>query len=35
VDELKCAEQYRDQWRKNEDFIADRTGFSDKMLKWM
>jgi hypothetical protein len=35
VDELKCADQYRDQWRKNEDFIADRTGFSDKMLKWM
>jgi chromosome segregation ATPase len=35
VDELKCADQYRDQWRKNEDFITDRTGFSDKMLKWM
>jgi hypothetical protein len=35
VDGLKCADQHRDQWRKNEDFIADRTGFSDKMLKWM
>jgi DNA segregation ATPase FtsK/SpoIIIE-like protein len=35
VDELKCDDRYRDQWRKNEDFISDRTGFSDKMLKWM
>ena len=35
VDELKCDDRYRDQWRKNEDFIADRTGFSDKMLKFM
>jgi hypothetical protein len=35
VDELKCDDQYRDQWRKNEDFISDRTGFSDKMLKFM
>jgi uncharacterized protein YhaN len=35
VDELKYAEHHRDQWRKNEDFIADRTGFSDKMLKFM
>jgi hypothetical protein len=35
VDELKCDDRYRDQWRKNEDFISDRTGFSDKMLKFM
>jgi len=32
VDQLNCADQYRDQWQKNEAFITDRTGFSDKLL---
>jgi multidrug efflux pump subunit AcrA (membrane-fusion protein) len=35
TDELNAADQYRDQWRKNEDFIANRSGFSDKLVKWM
>jgi hypothetical protein len=35
TDELATADQYRDQWRKNEDFISDRTGFSDHLIKWM
>ena len=35
VDELNKDDRYHDQWRKNEDFISDRTGFSDKLIKWM
>jgi hypothetical protein len=35
VEDLNNDDRYRDQWRKNEDFISDRTGFSDKMIKWM
>jgi hypothetical protein len=35
VDDLQKDDQYHDQWRKNEDFISDRTGFSDKLVKWM
>ena len=35
VDELNNDDQYRDQWQKNEEFITDRTGFSDKMLKML
>lgn len=35
VDELQKDDKYHDQWRKNEDFISDRTGFSDKLVKWM
>jgi hypothetical protein len=33
VEDLNNDDQYRDQWRKNEDFISDRTGFSDKLIK--
>lgn len=35
VDELQKDDKYHDQWRKNEEFISDRTGFSDKVIKWM
>jgi chromosome segregation ATPase len=35
VDELHNDDRYHDQWRKNEDFISNRTGFSDKLVKWM
>jgi hypothetical protein len=35
VDELHKDDKYHDQWRKNEDFISDRSGFSDKLIKWM
>ena len=35
TDDLNTADQYRDQWRKNEDFISDRTGFSDQLIKWI
>jgi hypothetical protein len=35
VDKLQNNDKYHDQWRKNEDFISDRSGFSDKLVKWM
>ncbi|NBP58590.1 hypothetical protein EBU71_19045 [bacterium] len=35
VDDLKQDDKYHDQWRKNEDFISDRSEFSDKLIKWM
>jgi hypothetical protein len=35
VDKLQNNDKYHDQWRKNEDFISDRTGFSDRLVKWM
>ena len=35
VDELKCDDKYHDQWKRNDDFISDRSGFSDKLLKFI
>lgn len=35
VDKLDKNDQYRDQWKKNDEFISDRVGFSDKIIKFM
>jgi len=32
---LNVNEEHRDQWKENDEFIADRMGFSDKLLQYM
>jgi hypothetical protein len=33
--DLKCSDEYLNQWRKNSDFIEDSSQFSDKLLKFI
>ena len=35
TEDLNKDDKHRDQWKKNDDFISDRSGFSDKILKFM
>jgi hypothetical protein len=35
TNELRCAEKHLDQWRKNSDFIENRSEFSDRLLKFV
>jgi hypothetical protein len=32
---LNINEQHRNQWKTNDDFISDRTGFSDKLVHFL
>jgi hypothetical protein len=35
VNDLNNDDKYRDQWKKNDEFISDQSRFSDKLIKWM